>query len=251
MSRVTLDLTHEVFYLVDIMLDFLYDATYPRPDDDDDEGLDDESTQHDSDQETDNASDLEVHAGVYAIAHKYSIKPLQDLAKQSFDKTITHSWNADLFLQSIFNVLDMMPKADKTLPDLVIPHLVSHLRDLMENTCQRAKLQEISLRYPAFAWEVFARKCDDRTTQAGELAVATTTALFSEGSAGPVAPLNQEAKSYTYSLSSDNSGEHAGVLTPPSSGKDAADRVRNYIREVVTCTCDTSSDRLDHLKCKF
>ena len=81
------------------MISFLYFGDYHCPDAEYDEGIaydseedvevdDEEGAERGSDIDTDEASQLLVHACMYVMANKYGIPALRDLARQGYERAI-------------------------------------------------------------------------------------------------------------------------------------------------------------------
>jgi len=72
---------------------------------------------------------LELDAQVYAIAEKYDISGLKDLAKHKYKLALGNCSGGD-FLRSIQQVYQLTPPSDRGLRDLVIEYTSAHMTEL-------------------------------------------------------------------------------------------------------------------------
>lgn len=99
--------------MVDHMLRFLYTSDYPA--------------------NADSSQPLLVNAKVYALADKYQITALKDLAKDKFEAALSSGWDIIGFPEVIGMVYTTTLASDRALRDCLAPFLVKHKEDLREN----------------------------------------------------------------------------------------------------------------------
>ncbi|KAK7511701.1 uncharacterized protein IWZ02DRAFT_436663 [Phyllosticta citriasiana] len=93
---------------------------------------------------------LVVHAKVYAIAEKYGITGLKDLARSKFAAQAEHYWSLTEFADSIPEVYETTVDSDRGLRDVVIQSFREHPQ------LARSKDMELVVRdTPGLAWELF------------------------------------------------------------------------------------------------
>ncbi|KAK8184853.1 uncharacterized protein BKA78DRAFT_322883 [Phyllosticta capitalensis] len=93
---------------------------------------------------------LVVHAKVYAIAEKYGITGLKDLARHKFSIQAEHHWATLEFADSIPEVYETTVDSDRGLRDIVIQSFREHPQ------LARSKDMELVVRdTPGLAWELF------------------------------------------------------------------------------------------------
>lgn len=80
----------------------------------------------------DYAYDTALHAKVYAIAEKYNIKPLKDLARTKFEKAADRDWDSPYFPITTGFVYTSTPPDDRGLRDIVIKLSKDHLKSLLD-----------------------------------------------------------------------------------------------------------------------
>lgn len=81
---------------------------------------------------TDYAYDAALHAKVYAIAEKYNIKPLKDLACTKFEIAADRDWYSPYFPVTIGFVYTSTPPDDRGLRDIVVKLSRDHLKPLLD-----------------------------------------------------------------------------------------------------------------------
>src|SRR4051794_29072415 len=84
------------------MLQFLYSGSYCAPEAADEEG-------------NENISRFDFHIAIYAIADKYDITALANLAILNYKATISESWDLTLFLRSISYIYTVTSGPDSRL----------------------------------------------------------------------------------------------------------------------------------------
>lgn len=80
---------------------------------------------------TDYTYDTALHAKVYAIAEKYNIKPLKDLARTKFETAADRDWDSPYFPTTIDFVYTSTPPNDRGLRDIVVKLSRDHLKSLL------------------------------------------------------------------------------------------------------------------------
>lgn len=95
------------------MLRFLYASDYP----DNAEGSD----------------QLLVNAKVYALADKYQIGPLKDLAKEKFSAALKSGWDIVNFPEVIEAVYRTTLASDRALRDCLAPFMKKHIEELRKH----------------------------------------------------------------------------------------------------------------------
>jgi hypothetical protein len=71
------------------------------------------------------ADDLGIHAEVYALADKYNIKGLKDLAYEKFVQTLSLVYTDEKFFETVDIIYTSTPQSDVRLREKVAAHLVS------------------------------------------------------------------------------------------------------------------------------
>lgn len=99
--------------MVDHMLRFLYTSYYPN--------------------DADSGQQLLVNATVYALADKYQITALKNLAKYKFESALHSGWDIVNFSEVVGMVYTTTLASDRALRDCLAPFLVRHKKDLREN----------------------------------------------------------------------------------------------------------------------
>lgn len=73
-----------------------------------------------------NSSFFAIHVKVFAIASKYDIKPLQDIARQKFKDQAKWNWDIADLTAAIEIIFDQTPKSEvelrSTLRDVIVEH---------------------------------------------------------------------------------------------------------------------------------
>ncbi|KAF2107103.1 hypothetical protein BDV96DRAFT_309347 [Lophiotrema nucula] len=73
------------------------------------------------------AEQLLLHAKMYAVADKYQVVGLKDLAKEKFERACKQFWNSeDHFITAAEHVFSSTPDSDKGLRDIITSTLASH-----------------------------------------------------------------------------------------------------------------------------
>lgn len=85
---------------------------------------------------------LQVDARVYALAEKYDISGLKDLAKYKYETALNNCSGGD-FLKSIQDVYGLTRESDRGLRDLVIKHTRGHMPDLKDKNEFTLAIEEI------------------------------------------------------------------------------------------------------------
>ncbi|KAK7924970.1 hypothetical protein LTR80_011961, partial [Exophiala xenobiotica] len=80
---------------------------------------------------------------VYAIADKYDIPPLKELARQRFGNWAKTNWLHEDFCNVAREVFDSTPANDRGLRDVVIQIVALHVNDLTEKPEFRNLIEEI------------------------------------------------------------------------------------------------------------
>jgi hypothetical protein len=78
-------------------------------------------------------TELEIHAKLYALADKYGIDDLKDLARAKFAEAASKHWNTSSFPSAIQIAYSSMPDSDQGLRDIVIYTISQHM-DLMKKS---------------------------------------------------------------------------------------------------------------------
>lgn len=70
------------------------------------------------------ADDLCIHAEVYALADKYNIKGLKDLADEKFGEALDLAFTGQKFFEAVDTIYTETPRSDTRLRKKVAAHLV-------------------------------------------------------------------------------------------------------------------------------
>lgn len=103
--------------IVDRMIDYLYRLDY--------------DDQPNSASQKSSDGRLVINSLVYALADKYEIWSLKEIAKQKIAKLIDKEWNDDSFLAALEIVWTTTPQSDRGLRALFIPVLADHKKELI------------------------------------------------------------------------------------------------------------------------
>ncbi|KAM4065565.1 BTB/POZ domain-containing protein [Hirsutella rhossiliensis] len=107
--------------IVRLMVYFFYHLTYPAV------SLDDADTaaarQHAF---LEKVHHLRVHAMVYALAEKYSVDGLKDLAMRKFEQEVGKHWDSDDFIQAAEYAYTSTVEGDRGLRNLVVKTFEEH-----------------------------------------------------------------------------------------------------------------------------
>ena len=76
---------------------------------------------------------LSTNANMYAIADKYRIDALKDLARDKFSRILDAGWDITDFLEVIETVYTTTPASDRGLRDRLAPVLLEHKDELHDN----------------------------------------------------------------------------------------------------------------------
>jgi hypothetical protein len=86
---------------------------------------------------------LNIHAQMYALADKYGIHDLKNLAREKFAETVLNDWNNSGFPLAVQTVYSSTPNNDHGLRDVVVATLNEH-RELMDKTEVEALVKEVN-----------------------------------------------------------------------------------------------------------
>jgi hypothetical protein len=93
---------------------------------------------HESDE-----TELSIHAQMYALADKYGIHDLKDLARDKFEEAATRDWNGGGFPRAVQVVYTSTSENDHGLRDVVVDTIGRHKR-LLEKAEVEALVMEIN-----------------------------------------------------------------------------------------------------------
>lgn len=88
-------------------------------------------------------SELNVHAQMYALADKYGIHDLKDLAREKFAEAASNDWDANDFPIAVQTVYASTPECDYGLRNVVVATLTQH-RELFEKSEVEALVKEVN-----------------------------------------------------------------------------------------------------------
>ena len=88
-------------------------------------------------------SNLHVHAQMYALADKYGIHDLKDLARDKFAEAASNDWDGSGFPIAVQTVYSSTPESDHGLRDVVVDTLSQH-RVLLAKAEVEALVKEIN-----------------------------------------------------------------------------------------------------------
>ena len=77
------------------------------------------------------STELNIHAQIYALADKYGIHDLKDLAREKFADAASNAWDDSGFPLAVQTVYSSTPEGDDGLRDVVVDTLSRH-RELLE-----------------------------------------------------------------------------------------------------------------------
>lgn len=90
-----------------------------------------------------------INAHLYALADKYGIEDLKNLAKAKFTKAVEHSWRSEAFVQASRLAFENTPSSDLGLRSVVVNTLHRHL-ELMDYE----EVQELLDSGNGIAWQL-------------------------------------------------------------------------------------------------
>jgi len=93
---------------------------------------------------------LLTHAKVYAIAEKYGISGLKDLARRKFASQVSIHYTSTEFAEGMQEVYDSTIESDRGLRDIVIHAFRTH-----PEIARRTDIQAVVKETPLLAWELF------------------------------------------------------------------------------------------------
>lgn len=88
-------------------------------------------------------SELYIHAQMYALADKYGIHDLKDLARDKFEIAASKDWNGSGFPLAVQTVYTSTPESDHGLRDVVVDTISRH-KKLLEKVEVEALVKEIN-----------------------------------------------------------------------------------------------------------
>jgi hypothetical protein len=88
-------------------------------------------------------TELSTNARMYALADKYGIEDLKELAREKFATVATRDWNKGGFAHAVQIVYESTPKSDSGLRDVVVETINQH-RDLMKDSEIENMLEELN-----------------------------------------------------------------------------------------------------------
>jgi hypothetical protein len=80
---------------------------------------------------------------VYAIADKYDIQPLKELAKNRFETSAEKNWAHKDFSDTVKEIFESTPKSDRGLRDIAIRIIASHADMLIQKDEFRQLIEEV------------------------------------------------------------------------------------------------------------
>ncbi|KAF7509726.1 hypothetical protein GJ744_007597 [Endocarpon pusillum] len=96
-----------------------------------------------SDSNSSQNSELNVHAQMYALADKYGIHDLKDLAREKFAAVASNDWDGKGFPVAVHTVYATTPESDYGLRNVVIDTFSEH-RELLEKPEMEALVKEVN-----------------------------------------------------------------------------------------------------------
>lgn len=81
----------------------------------------------------DNCSVLFNNVRVYAIAEKYEILPLKELARERFATCAENNWSCEEFPAILREVVESTPNTDRGLRDIVSQLVAEHIQKFLDN----------------------------------------------------------------------------------------------------------------------
>lgn len=95
------------------------------------------------------------HAKVFAMAIKYQVEGLQDLAAAKFKQSAEMDWDHEDFAEAISIVHDSTPESVSQLRDIVADAIHEHFDAL-----QNKRVQTVICNIPRLAYDLLKRKCE-------------------------------------------------------------------------------------------
>ena len=88
-------------------------------------------------------TELSTNARMYALADKYGIEDLKELAREKFARVATRDWNKGGFAHAVQIVYESTPKSGSSLRDVIVATINQH-RDLMKDSEIENMLEELN-----------------------------------------------------------------------------------------------------------
>ena len=88
-------------------------------------------------------TEFSIHAKVYALADKYGIHDLKDLAQAKFAEAASRDWNSSSFPHAIQTVYLSTPESNQGLRDIVVNTISQH-KELLEKAEVETFVKEIN-----------------------------------------------------------------------------------------------------------
>lgn len=106
---------------------------------------------------------LRTHAEMYAIADKYDLPTLSELAISKFQEALTMwDWDYDSmeFLESISKVYDLTPESNRGLRDIVISYARKYAEEFREGNELASRFESAAHNVPGFAADLLIHYMD-------------------------------------------------------------------------------------------
>ena len=143
----TIKLEDDDLYIVERMISFMYFNTYSDQDPEPEEGPSSRSL-------------LRTHAEVYAIADKYDLLELSELARAKYSSALTWECDPAAFLESIPKVYNLTPDSNRGLRDVVLRYARQHAEELREDEELMSLFESVAHSVPGFAAELLVQYMD-------------------------------------------------------------------------------------------
>lgn len=88
-------------------------------------------------------TEIIIHAKVYALADKYGIHDLKDVARAKFSEAASRDWDSSSFPRAIQTVYSSTPESNQGLRDIVVSTISQH-KELLERTEVETLAKEIN-----------------------------------------------------------------------------------------------------------
>ena len=134
-------------YIVERMISFMYFRSYADRDPEPEEGPSSRSV-------------FRTHAEVYAIADKYDLPELSELAMSKFSKELMWDHDRTEFLRSVPKVYDLTPDSNRGLRDVVVAYVRQHAEELREGKELASLFDSVAHSVPGFAADLLIQYMD-------------------------------------------------------------------------------------------
>ncbi|CAF9938022.1 MAG: hypothetical protein ALECFALPRED_007482 [Alectoria fallacina] len=165
-----IDLSHDTKRVVYRMVEFLYCGDYQELDHPDYQTIDKDLVDRTG------IHHAVLHADIFAVADKYDIAALGNIAKNKFEEAINKKGFGDPdHLRVIKYVYSTTPESNRGLRDVIVSHTQARGNKIRTNFVLNSRLEEIVSTTPQFGWDLIQssllsasiKRCSECKTELG------------------------------------------------------------------------------------